>query len=157
MQDTKKQYSNSIKTKIKIEGVPTPEMWANVETGEVREFLSVEKTVRKDVNFWKVFLPYLLDVLDYSVGGKRIKVVKYILENISPYDNSFNATLTEIKEGAGVGHNTANTTIKLLTESSFLVKIRQSNYRVNPKFIAKGSPDKRMNLMIKFDREKTSR
>jgi len=128
------------------------EVWINKDTGEERDFVVSEKNVYKDVNFWKIWLPDLLRIMGY-VGNKKIIVLTYVLDNISPYDNTFVGTVREIAEKTKSSPTTVQKVLNVLIKDSlFLVRIRTGQYIVNPDVLTKGSHTKRMGLLVKYNK-----
>jgi len=132
------------------------EDWTNNDTGETKSFTVIPKETNEsvDVNWWKVWLPDLLVIMG-AIGNKKIKVLKYILDNISPYDNSFGGTIREIAENTKTSKGTVQRVLDILTdEVDFLVKVRVGYYQINPNILAKGKNKKRMGLMIEYEKRK---
>lgn len=138
---------NNIKTK---EQVVRYETWINQDTGETREFAVIDKPYSSDFNFHKIWLNDLAKVLDI-LGGAKMKVFNYILQNINPYSNEFGGTIREISKECKVASSTVNETILKLVSADFMRKVRTGCYRVNPKMLVKGTHNKRVGLMLKYD------
>jgi len=116
---------NKIKSK-KTRALRT-ETWRNEETGETKQ-----------------------------IGNTKIKVLMYILDNISPYDNTFCGTVREIAKESETSTATVQRVLNILTnEADFLVKIRVAQYQVNPNIIAKGGSNKRLGLMVHYEKNKS--
>jgi len=124
------------------------EEWQNTETGEVIESVTTLQQVQ-DINFTKVWITHLLYGLEV-VGGSKMKVVNYILDNLNYTENILIATYPEIASDTGVSERTVGETIRLLREANFL-KTRPGIIMLNPDVLAKGSPGKRQALLIKFE------
>ena len=135
--------------KIKKQRIIGKETYIKQDTGEIKEVVVVEKNVEQDFNFYKVWLLDLLGILDI-VGNKKIKVINYLLEIMNPRDNSISITYKEVEKHTGVSYPIVVETFKILLESNFLVKVRQSFYMINPDIIVKGSTGKRINLLIQY-------
>jgi predicted transcriptional regulator len=136
-------------TKTK-ESVVRYETWYNSETGEVREFAVVDKPYSSDYNFHKLWLEDLAKVLDI-LGGSKFKVFSHILKIINPYSNDVGFTHRELEEELNVSHTTINDVVKKLIKANFMKKVRIGTYKINPKMLVKGSHDKRVGLMLKYD------
>lgn len=125
------------------------EEWTNTETGEIKEFAVISKE-GQDRNWWKLWITDFMVILG-AVGNKKIVVLTYILENISPYDNSFSSTIREIAKNTKCSSKTVQTVLNLLcNDLEFLVKKRVAHYMVNPKILAKGNHTKRVGLMVEY-------
>jgi DNA-binding IclR family transcriptional regulator len=85
-----------------------------------------------------------------NMGGSKMKALTYILENINPHNNEFAGTLREIVEATGLSQTTIQETIKLLLLHEFFIKIRPSNYMVNPNCLMKGNSRKHRNLLLRY-------
>ncbi len=81
------------------------------QTGEVIE---VDKLYRKQTsgNFVKAYIVQLISMLD-MIGGKKLKIVNYILDNVHLSNNTMIATVREIAEGTNTSTKTVNTTNSL--------------------------------------------
>lgn len=128
------------------------EVWVNEETGERRSFYTTTKDIAVNTNFWKIWMMDLLAVID-ELGKGRIKVMKYILENLSPYDNSFSSTIDEICVATKSGSATVVSAIKQMKDADFLIEVRQSFYRINPQLIVKGRENHQRGIMVKYNEE----
>lgn len=146
---TQQHYDNQSKTLISS-GLET---WVNPDTGEAREFQTIEKKVYGQRHFWKMYMFDFLAVLGI-VESKQLDVIAYIMENTSPYDNVFYGTYESIADGAGVSRGTAYTAIQKLVAANFMVKIHNSVYRINPSVMVKGSEQKKRSLVIEYTLEK---
>jgi predicted transcriptional regulator len=139
-----------MKTTKTKEVVVRYETWYNSETGEVREFAVVDKPYSSDYNFHKIWLEDLAKVLDI-LGGAKFKVFSHILKIINPYSNEVGFTNRELEEELKISHSTINEVVKKLTEANFMKKVRVGTYKINPKMLVKGTHDKRIGLMLKYD------
>ncbi len=136
-------------TKVK-EVVVRYETWCNAETGEVREFAVVDKPYSSDYNFHKIWLEDLAKVLDI-LGGSKFKVFSHILKIINPFSNEVGFTHDELAEELSISRTTINEVVKKLIEANFMRKVRVATYKINPKMLVKGTHDKRVGLMLKYD------
>lgn len=125
------------------------EAWTNNETGEVKEFAVISKE-GQDKNWWKLWISDFMAILG-AIGNKKIVVLTYILNNISPYDNTFSRTIREIVKDTNTSSKTVQAVLNILcNELGFLVRKRVAHYMVNPEIIAKGSHSKRVGLMVEY-------
>jgi predicted transcriptional regulator len=136
-------------TKIK-EVVVRYETWCNSETGEIREFAVVDKPYSSDYNFHKIWLEDLAKVLDI-LGGAKFRVFSHILKIVNPYSNEVGFTLRELENELSISTKTINEVVKKLIEANFMKKVRIGTYKINPKMLVKGTHDKRVGLMLKYD------
>lgn len=120
------------------------------ETGEEFTCHTVTKTLQTDKDFYKIWLVDLFHVLEETLGGAKMKVISYILKNISPYDNTFGGTVREIAENAKVSSKTVQDSLTILLTRNFFKKIRNSQYMVNPDLMIKGGSRKRQGLLITY-------
>ena len=129
------------------------EKWVNIETGEEKDFSVISKT-GQDTNWWKLWLTDFMLILGV-IGNSKVTVLIYILDNISPYDNTFSRTIREIAKETKTSTKTVQAVINILCEDAkFLVRKHNSFYMVNPKIIAKGSHNKRVGLMVEYNKNK---
>lgn len=126
------------------------ENWINQDTGEVRQFAVVDKPYSSDFNFHKVWIEDLAKVLNV-IGGKKIEIFNHILRNINPYNNEVGFTYREIADELDVSKTTINETVIALIKADFMRKVRQSQYKINPRMLVKGSHNKRVGIMLKYD------
>lgn len=126
--------------------------WINKRTGEVVEAITTVSDVT-DRNFDKVWLGILLSALDI-IGNRKMKVVRYLLENRSRTENTVTATQRLIADKTGVSIRTVNDTIRALREAGVLTQIIPSHYRINPSVVWRGSHHGRMAVMARFRDER---
>ncbi|HDD6594476.1 replication/maintenance protein RepL, partial [Staphylococcus haemolyticus] len=88
------------------------------ESGEVIE---VDKLYRKQTsgNFVKAYIVQLISMLD-MIGGKKLKIVNYILDNVHLSNNTMIATTREIAKATGTSLQTVITTLKILEEGNII-------------------------------------
>ena len=117
------------------------------ESGEVIE---VDKLYRKQTsgNFVKAYIVQLISMLD-MIGGKKLKVVNYILDNIHLSNNTMIATVREIAEGSNTSTKTVNTTLKVLEEGN-IIKRRTGALMLNPELLMRGDDQKQKYLLLEF-------
>lgn len=136
-------------TKVK-EVVVRYEDWVNKDTGEVRSFAVVDKPYSSDYNFHKIWLEDLAKVLDI-LGGAKFKVFSHILKVINPYSNEVGFTTQELADEVKVSRPIVSDVVKKLIQADFMRKVRVATYKINPKMLVKGTHDKRIGLMLKYD------
>jgi predicted transcriptional regulator len=126
------------------------EDWVNKDTGEIRSFAVVDKPYSSDFNFHKIWLEDLAKVLDI-LGGTKFKVFSHILKIINPYSNEVGFTTREISEELSVSRPVVMDVVSKLIQADFMRKVRIATYKINPKMLVKGTHDKRVGLMLKYD------
>lgn len=122
--------------------------WYNPQTGETVDAVTTMQQT-SDINFTKVWISNLLFSLEV-VGGAKMKVVNYILDNLNYSENMLVATHKEISDKIGISSRTVGETIRLLRDANFLTT-RPGVIMVNPDVLAKGSNGKRNALLIRFN------
>lgn len=137
-------------TKSKAQTVVGTQQYINPETGEVVDFMVIDKNIEKDFNFHKIWLQDVLNVLD-SFGNKKILVLTYLLKIMRNEDNTFNGTYREIAKAIDVSVKTVNVVFNELVESNVVKKVSTATYRFNPDIIVKGKSEKRKNLLIRYN------
>jgi len=136
--------------KIKKQKVIGKQNYINQNTGEIIETTVIEKNIEQDFNFYKVWLLDLLNILEIA-GNKKIQVINYLFEIMNLKDNTISITYKEIEKNTGVSYPIVVETFKILLDSNFLVKVRQSFYMINPDLIIRGKTNKRINLLIRYN------
>ena len=120
-------------------------------TGEEETF-NVINEYDQDFNFEKIWLTHLLDSLDI-LGNAKIKVLNWLLTNKNS-DNQIIATQREIAVQVNVSLPIVNETIKKLKEVN-AIRSKSGVYLLNPEFIFKGKHNKRMNVLITYNKTRT--
>lgn len=136
--------------KTKVQTFVGTQQYVNPETGEVMDFMVIDKNIEKDFNFHKIWLQDVLNVLD-SFGNKKILVLTYLLKVMRNEDNTFNGTYREIAKAIDVSVRTVNIVFTELLESNIVKKVSTATYRFNPDIIVKGKSEKRKNLLIRYN------
>ncbi|RDU72968.1 DNA-binding response regulator [Helicobacter aurati] len=72
----------------------------------------------------------LLDFLNIFVGGKKIEVIKYILEHCDS-QNIFHGSHEDIADSCNITRPTVAKTFQQLIELGLLIKIRNKTYHIN--------------------------
>ncbi|MFF7090745.1 MULTISPECIES: replication/maintenance protein RepL [Actinomycetes] len=118
------------------------------DTGELIE---VDKIYRKQVegNFVKAYIKGLVMMLDV-VGGGKLKVVNYLLDNLRLSDNKLVATTREIAETTGVSTKTVTETLKMLRKGN-IIKRRTGVLMLNPQILLRGDDEKHKYLLVEFE------
>ncbi len=127
------------------------ERWVNPETGEVRIFTVIDRSQTGDYGFHKVWLEDLGRIIGV-LGGSRVKVFSYILNNINPVSNQFGGTIREVSEILGIDKTSVQSTITTLVEHGFMKRVRTGTYQISASVLVKGSHEKRAGLMLTYDK-----
>ena len=136
--------------KIKKQKVIGKQNYINQETGEIIETTVIEKKVEQDFGWNKVWLSDLLNVIEL-VGSKKLKIVKYILNEMNTNNNIVFFTQRGLSKKLELSLGVINETIKILVESDFMKKIQNGVYQINPDILVKGNTSKRLNLLVKYE------
>lgn len=125
------------------------EKFTNTETGEIIE---VDKLYRKQTagNFVKAYIVQLVSMLD-AIGGKKLKVVNYIIDNVHLSNNILIATTREIAYETHTSRQTVISTLKVLEEGN-IIKRRTGAIMLNPELLMRGDDNKQQYLLIEFGR-----
>lgn len=117
------------------------------DTGEKYE---VDKIYRKQTqgNFVKAYIRGLVMMLDVT-GGAKLKVVNYLLENLSLSDNKLVATVREIGESLKISTKTVTETLKTL-ENGNVIKRKTGVIMLNPEILYRGDDSKQRFLLVEF-------
>ncbi|CRD12774.1 replication and maintenance protein [Staphylococcus aureus] len=83
------------------------------------------------------------------IGGKKLKIVNYILDNVHLSNNTMIATVREIAEGTNTSTKTVNTTLKILEEGN-IIKRRTGALMLNPELLMRGDDQKQKYLLLEF-------
>lgn len=110
--------------------------------------MQVMEVEEKDANFHKIWLGHIIQALD-MIGNQKIRLVNFILENLDK-ENKLVMTQRKIAEKSDISFGTVISTMKLLQEANFIVKINSGAYQVNPEIVFKGGTGARMNVLIQY-------
>ncbi len=83
------------------------------------------------------------------IGGKKLKIVKYILANVHLSINTRIATTREIAKALGKSLKQVITTLKILEEGKS-IKIKTEVLMWNPELITRGDDQKQKYLLHEF-------
>ncbi|CAC7922943.1 TPA: replication/maintenance protein RepL [Staphylococcus aureus] len=117
------------------------------QTGEVIE---VDKLYRKQTsgNFVKAYIVQLISMLD-MIGGKKLKIVNYILDNVHLSNNIIVTTTREIAKATNTSTQTVTRTLKILEEGN-IIKRRTGALMLNPELLMRGDDQKQKYLLLEF-------
>lgn len=122
----------------------------NPITGEFEDVTVIDKNVEQDINFHKVWLMDVLNVLD-SLGTAKIRLITYLLKQMRNADNTLSVgTYREISKDTGISYPTVQKTMNELIEGDVIKKVRTGTYQFNPDLIMQGNTMKRRNLLIRY-------
>lgn len=120
--------------------------YQDVETGELIDVTTQEvKTTRKD--FEMIFYGHLVNVLD-DLGNRKIKVLKYIIENRDKTSNILIKTVREIASELDFSLKTVNDVLVLLEDKN-IIKRKIGVIYITADFICDGRYQK--NIMYVFN------
>ncbi len=133
------------------EQVIRTEQWVNQETGEVRAFTVIDRTQAGDYGFHKVWLEDLSRIIGV-LGGNRVKVFSYILNNLNPVSNQFGGTIREVSDLLNIDKTCVQSTITTLVQHGFMKRVRTGTYQISANMLVKGNHQKRAGLMLTYDK-----
>ncbi len=127
--------------------------WTNNVTGEVVEATEISKKVGRQ-GFMITYLSAIITMID-SLGTKKMKVVKYILENMDKSNNLLIITSRELAEKTETSLKTVTDTLKSLEDSNIITR-KVGIIMISPYLIHKGNEGKERVLMTRFNDFKDS-
>ena len=116
--------------------------WIDYDTGEVMETV-------KGQNFVKMYKKNMIKMLEV-VGGKKVKVIIYILNNIHLSNNTLIKTQREIAKDCDVSVKTVNETLKGLADKGILKK-KAGAYMLSPETFYRGDERRKAVMMGQFN------
>lgn len=116
------------------------------ETGEVKEVVEITKEVGRN-GFNITYFSFLAQALDL-IGGKKIKVLNYILENMDS-NNILYISNRKLAEKCEVSLFTVSKTLKTLRDAD-LISTQTNLIIVNPKLLHQGDINKEKAIMVRF-------
>lgn len=123
------------------------QQYINANTGETIN-VQVFEIEKRDFNIEKILGGHIVEVLKL-LGGKKIQVVMYILENRNS-DNLILGTQRKIAKKIGASLETVNETFRILQESGFLTQEGQGIYKISSNIMFKNSKDNGINVLYKY-------
>ena len=133
------------------EQIVSTQRWVNPDTGEERVFTVIDRSQMGDYGFHKVWLEDLGRIIGV-LGGAKVKVFSYILNNINPVSNQFGGTIREISELLEIDKDTVQSTITTLVQQGFMKRVRIGTYQISANVLVKGNHEKRAGLMLTYDK-----
>lgn len=83
------------------------------------------------------------------IGGKKLKIVNYILDNVHLSNNMLIATTREIAKVTGTSTQTVSRTLQILEEGN-IIKRRTGALMLNPELLMRGDDQKQKYLLLEF-------
>ncbi len=117
----------------------------NPETGEIyqeedRAVIIGKQPYVKDRNFVKVFVAFLIDVLqDRELGSGAWKLLVYCIQNMDYNSLRVYMVPEETAEKLGVTKRTFYNWVRVLVKNGYLEKLATNIYRIKPYTAVKGS------------------
>ena len=124
----------------------------NKETGEIEEERDVDEFERphgRTEHFMITYLAEIINLID-SLGNQKMKVVKYILKEMSKSDNVLIVTVKELSEKSGVGYNTVIETLKILDDAN-IIQRKTGAIMINPRLMNNKRASGEATMMIKYN------
>lgn len=146
----KNKFENNKIARTSSQTVVGTETFINQESGELIEMSVIDKRINQDVNFHKIWLQDVLNVID-SFGNKKILVLTYLLKSMRNEDNSVSGSYREIAKKCNVSYPTVALVMNELIDSDVLRKVSTATYQFNPSLIVKGGSTKRKHLLIRYN------
>lgn len=122
------------------------------ETGEIIWVDQITKRTYGTKNFWKCYLIDFLSVLGI-IDSKQLDIFIYIVENTQQANNTFIGTYSKIAKDVGVCRQTIASIMKKLQDNSFIKKVQNGVWLVNPNILMKGNDTKRQILLSYYQSE----
>jgi len=100
----------------------------------------INKRVKKDKGFVKIFISFLSDVVsDSEVAGKSIRLLLYAIEKLNYNTLQVYLYPDDVMLDLGISRPTYFNWIKTLQEKGYLVKIKPYIYELKPYSFVKGT------------------
>lgn len=128
------------------------ERWVRVDKdghpiGEPQEVNVLVKQISRN-DFAITYLADIIRLID-ELGNKKMKVVKYILQNMDKSTNKLTETVREIAEHVGCNKDLVSETLRKLEEVGYVAR-KTGVVMLSPKIAHKGDAKKERYLMTKF-------
>lgn len=137
-------------SKVKLKNIDIkPRTLVDPDTGQVIEVVEQIREGFQDVNWYKVWLMDLVNVIT-MLGNKKMVVFEYLIENLQRNNNMIIATYRKIESETSVSRPTIAAVMKRLIEEDVIRKIQVGVYMLNPDIAAAGSHNKRKGLLITY-------
>lgn len=128
-------------------------VWQKVDrsTGEIveqREVDEFERPVGRQEHFMITYLAEIISLID-SLGNQKMKVVKYILQEMNKADNTLIITTRELAKKSGVGYNTVVDTLRILDKAG-IIQRRTGAIMISPKLMNNKKASGEAAMMVKY-------
>ena len=128
-------------------------VWQKVDTltGEIIECQTVdefERPIGRKDHFMITYLAEIISLID-ALGNQKMKVVKYILQNMSKNENMLAITTEKLADKSGVSKKTVIETLKIL-DSAGIIQRRTGVIMVSPKLMNNKTAKGEATLMVKY-------
>lgn len=123
--------------------------WQNLDTGEVIETDEVIKKTGRQ-GFMITYLNVMLQLMD-QLGTKKMKVIRYVIQNMDKSTNTFYITTNELALKVKVSKPTVLEALKAL-EDIDIIKRKTGVIILNPKLLHRGTEDKEKFLLARFQK-----
>lgn len=123
----------------------------NPRTGEVLEEKTVDEFTRetgRKEHFMITYLAEIIKLID-SLGNKKMKVVKYILKEMTKANNTLVITTPELARKSEVSYKTVIETLKIL-DNAGIIQRRTGAIMINPKLMNNKTKQGEAAMLIKF-------
>lgn len=124
------------------------------ETGEIIETNEIDMR-GTDINFEKVWVAHILMALE-EIGNKKMKVLEVLIRNRDA-ENKIVLTQRKIAELSKSSLVTVSVTMRALLKAKFIIQIAPGVYQISPNVIFKGSHNRRMYVLLKYQQEKNKK
>ncbi len=123
----------------------------NPSTGEVLEEKTVDEFTRetgRKEHFMITYLAEIIKLID-SLGNKKMKVVKYILKEMTKANNTLIITTPELARKSEVSYKTVIETLKIL-DNAGIIQRRTGAVMLNPRLMNNKTKQGEAAMLIKF-------
>lgn len=142
-----KNMSKDFKVKQKTVVKNNVDEWVNTRTGEILQATEILKPIGRQ-GFMITYITEIINLLD-TLGTKKMKIVKYLLQEMEKSNNTLLATTREIAEKTETSTKTVTETLKLL-ENTEIIQRRVGAIMINPRLIHRGGNSKEKALLTRF-------
>ena len=117
------------------------------KTGEIIETNEIDMQ-GVDINFEKVWMSHILMALE-EIGNKKMKVLETLVKNRDG-ENKIVLTQRKIAKLSKSSLVTVSITMRALLKAKFIKQIAPGVYQISPNVIFKGSHNRRMYVLLKY-------
>ncbi len=128
-------------------------IWQKIDTstGEIVEQLKVdefERPVGRTEQFMITYLAEIINLID-SLGNQKMKVIKYILQQMDRNTNTLIITTRELASKSGVGFNTVIETLRILDQAG-IIQRRTGSLMINPRLMNNKKLQGEAAMLVKY-------